>query len=295
MKEEKDWENKICPFLGQRSDPRTAFAYPSVLNCCFHAKPVADIDLGHQEEFCLTSGYPNCEEYGLEPGAHLPAELHTSHGRRSHKERGNYRWVWGLILIVLVIVIAWLLITRGRGSSQISSTPTPMIEYTETSTELTPTVLSPTKSPTPSPTYEDTPFSRPLLRLEIPLGINHEFMIHQIQDGESLDLIAAKHGTTVATLMACNYRLPTPILTGWKIVVPLVNIDTQGLPAFEIYNVTENISLKDLANQLSVDLKEFKHYNALGDDFIPKVGDWLLVPRAVPPTPFPSPVSTPTP
>jgi LysM repeat protein len=293
MKEEKDWENRICPYLGQGSDPRTAFSYPSVLNCCFHAKPVAAIDIGHQEQFCLTSKYPNCEEYTTEPGALLPAGLHASHGRRSHKKHGNYWWVWGVILLILGFIAVWLMITPGGGFSQFSSAPTATIESTETSTEITPTVLSPTKPPTPSPTSEDTPTSRPLLLLEIPLGINHEFMIHQIQDGESLDLIAGEHGTTVATLLACNYRLPAPLLTGSKIVVPLVNIDTQGLPAFEVYNVTEEISLEDLAIRLSVDLNKFKHYNALDDDFIPRAGDWLLVPRAVSPTPIPSPIPTP--
>ncbi len=295
MEEDKNRKYRICPYLGQRSDPGTAFSFPSEFNCCYHAKRVAAIAVGHQEQFCLTSGYPNCEEYITEPDALLPAGLHAFYGRRSRKRNVNGKWLWGAILVVLMIIVTWLLITRGRSSGQFPAAATVTIESTETSTEITPTVLSPTKPPTPSPTSEDTPTSRPLLRLEKPLGINHEFMIHQIQDGESLDLIAAKHGTTVETLLACNYRLPTPLLTGWKIVIPLVNIDTQGLPAFEVYNVTKEISMVDLANQLSVDLNEFKHYNAVGVDFIPRAGDWLLVPRAVSPTPIPSPIPTPTP
>jgi LysM repeat protein len=287
MKEEKDWEYSICPYLGQRSDPRTAFSYPSVLNCCFHAKPVAAIDIGHQEEFCLTSGYPNCEEYTTMPGALLPAGLHASHGRRAHKKHGNYRWLWGMVLVVLGIIVLWLLITRGGGFGQFPGAPTVMTGSTEASPEITSTVLSPTKPPTPAPTFEGTAITRPPLGLETPLGIDHEFMIHQIQDGESLDLITGKHGTTVEALLACNYRLPTPLVTGWAIVIPLNIVDTQGLPAFEVYSVTEEMSLEDLAIRLSVDLNEFKYYNALNDNFIPRPGDWLLVPRAVSPTPTP--------
>jgi hypothetical protein len=74
-------------------------------------------------------------------------------------------------------------------------------------------------------------------------------------------------------------------LPGWAIVVPLNIVDTQGFPAFEVYSVTEEISLEDLAILLSVDLNEFKYYNALDDNFIAKAGDWLLVPRAGSPTP----------
>jgi len=285
MKEEKNWKYRICPYLGQRSDPGTALSYPSVLNRCYHAKSVAPIDLGHQEEFCLTTGYPNCKEVAKEPDAALPGALHGSSGSRSRKRRGNKKWLLVIVLVGLGIIVAWQFITRGEGFGQYFGGPTGSTESTETSTELTSTLLSPTTTPTTAPTLVGTATSRPPLGLEIPLGIDHKFLIHQIQAGDSLDLIAGRHGTTVEALRACNYRLPSPLVPGWAIVVPLNFVDTQGLPAFEVYSITEEISLEDLALRLSVDLNEFKYYNAIDDDFIPIIGDWLLVPRAGSPTP----------
>ncbi len=292
MKEEKNWKNSLCPYLGQRSDPGTALSYPSVLNHCYHAKSVAAIDLGHQEGFCLTTIYPNCKEYATDPNAALPVALHGSSGSRSRKTPGNKKWVLGMIVLGLVlvgfgIIVAWQFISHGQGFQQFFGGPNGSIESTGTSTEFTYTFTLPTNTstPTPVPTFVETATSRPPFGLETPLGIDHKFEIHQVQEGESLELISGKHGTTVAALRACNYRLPSPLLPGRVIVVPLNFVDTQGLPAFEAYNVIEKISLEDLVILLSTDLNEFKYYNAIGDGFIPIIGDWFLVPRAGLPTP----------
>ena len=285
MKEEKKGKYRICPYLGRRSDPGTALAYPAGSNCCTHAKPVAAIELGHQEEFCLTTGYPSCEEYCAEPDAALPAGLHGFSGRWSWKKLGNKKWVWSIVLLGLGIIVAWLFITRWGGFGQSSTVPTVITESTETSTEVSSPLPSLTRTPTTTPTFVDTATPWPPLGLETPLGIDHKFLIHQIQEGDSQAWIAGKYGTTIAALLACNYRWPSLLIPGMVVVVPLNFVDTQGLPAFEVYNVTKEISLEDLAILLSVDLNEFKYYNAIDDGFIPRVGDWLLVPRAGSPTP----------
>jgi LysM repeat protein len=187
--------------------------------------------------------------------------------------------------LVLGIIVVWLLITRGKGFGLFSGAPTGITESTQTSTEIpSPTTTS---NPSPTPTLAGTATLRPLLGLETPLGIDHKFLIHQIQEGDSFNRIAGDYDTTVAALLASNYRLPSPLIPGWAIVVPLNFVDRQGFPAFEVYSVTEEISLEDLVIQLSVDLNEFKYYNALDDNFIPRAGDWLLVPRPGSPTPTP--------
>lgn len=174
MKEEKNWKYRICPYLGQRSDPGTALAYPSVSNRCYHAKPVTAIDLGRQEEFCLTTGYPNCKEYATEPDAALPGAHHGSSGSRSRKKRGNIKWllgmiVLGIVLVILGIIVAWQFITRGEVFDQYSGGPTGITESTETSMESTSTFLSPTTTPRPAPTFVDTATPRSPLGLETPL------------------------------------------------------------------------------------------------------------------------------
>jgi LysM repeat protein len=198
-------------------------------------------------------------------------------------------WSWGIILVALVIIVAGLLFTRGGGFGQFQDAPTGTTESTETSTQMSSTDLSLTTTPvlTPTPTLAGTATLRPLLGLETPLGIGQKFLIHQIQEGDNLDRIAGQHGTTVAALLAINYQMPSPLIPGWTIVVPINFMDIQEYPAFEVYGVTEDISLADLAIRLSVDLKQLKYYNALDDNFVPRAGDWLLVPRFGSPTPTP--------
>jgi LysM repeat protein len=292
MKEEMAWQIRICPHLGQRSDPGTALSYPSGMNCCTHAKPVASIDLAHQENYCLTNSYPDCKEYNSEPEAPLPAGLYGSARRNLDNGRGFGKWPWVIIALVgLGIIAAWLLLNRGMiATGRATDTPPGMTAIaTETVMMATVTINAPTPTifTTITPTKERTATTRPLLGLEIPLGLDYRFVIHQIQNGDSLSKIAANHGTTVEALVAINSRLPSPLLPGWVIVVPLNVVDVQALPAFEVYHVTETISLGDLAAQLAVDLSQFKHYNSLPDDFNPQAGDYLLVPRPRSPTPTP--------
>lgn len=50
----------LCPYLGSRIDPDTAFSYATPENLCFRAEPVSSIELSHQERFCLDKTYTHC-------------------------------------------------------------------------------------------------------------------------------------------------------------------------------------------------------------------------------------------
>jgi LysM repeat protein len=293
MMEETNSKFGICPYLGQRTDPETALSYPSALNCCTHARLVVAIDLGHQEEFCLTNGYPNCEVYNAKPGAPLPAGFRYSQGRQSHKGHRGRIWVGSILLIVLLAIGAWIFTLRGGGFGKPYEAPITTVEIQEIVPSITNTALAPEVIPTFLPTPVITVTSRPLLELDTPLGIDHRFIIVQVLVGDSLERIANKHGTTVVALQAINYRIPSPLVPGWALVIPIDSVDMQELPSFEVYPVAEEISIKALAVLLSVDLNEFKYYNALDDDFIPQPGDWLLVPRVEPPISLSTPSPTP--
>jgi hypothetical protein len=289
MPEDQKRIYRICPYLGQRTDPETALSYPSDLNCCTHAKPAAAVEFDHQEEYCLTDKYSRCEEYTSEPDSSLPAGLHSFSRRVSGNGRKGSR-VLVLALVILVIVTAGWMITRGGGFGQVLGFPTLTLEFTPTGTEI-PTTPTPTDTPTPifTPTLEKTATIRPILGLETLTGLDHKFLIHQIQEGDSLDRIASRYGTTVDAVMNINYRIPSPLVQGWSVIVPVNFTDTQDLPAFEVYGVTQKGSIEDLATQLSVDLGKLEYYNALGDGFVLEPGDWVLVPRVKLLTPSPTP------
>jgi LysM repeat protein len=292
MNEDKNWQNRICPYLGQRSDPETAISYPSGMNYCTHAKPIVAINLSHQEYFCLTKGYLDCEEYNSDPDAPRPPRLLNSSHRHARKEKRNGKWLWAVLLLGLGIVIFWLLLTKGGTLGALTGKPA-RATASSTATRMAITLPEPSNTPTfvptLTPTQAGTATSRPVLGLETPLGIEHKFVIHQIQEGDSLSRIASQYGTTMAAIQAVNYRLNLPLLPGggWSIVVPVNFVDVQGFPPFEVYTMIsakEVASLKDLATLLSVDLDQFKYYNVLDDNFVPQVGDHFLVPRTSSPT-----------
>ena len=287
MKEEKNWKYSLCPYLGQRSDPGTALSYPSVLNRCYHTKPVVAINLGHQEEFCLTTNYPNCKEYAREPDAAPPIALHGSSESRSRKRPGNKKWVLGIVLLGLGLIVAWQFITRGEGFDQFFGGPTGITESTETSTESTSTFLSPTttSTPTPTPTFVDTAISRPPLGLEIPRGIEHQFVIHRVLQGESLNLISNHYGTTVEAIQHVNYYFPIPLWVDSLIIIPVNQTDVSGIPAFEAYRVEKDIPAEELAQQLMVDPAVLKYYNDLKDGQVLTADEWVLVPHTGTATP----------
>jgi hypothetical protein len=297
MMEETNSKYRICPFLGQRTDPETALSYPSPLNCCTHARPISAVEWGHQEEFCLASKYPNCEVYNAKPGVPLPAGLQKRSKRKLQKKRSGKNWVWGIILLGFVIIGVWQLITREEGFRLLVVKPTMTMVLPVLNPAISTTVLPPSKSPTITLTTGITPVDtatpRPLLELDTPLGIDHRFIIVQVLVGDSLERIANKHGTTVVALQAINYRIPSPLVPGWALVIPIDSVDMQELPSFEVYPVAEEISMKALAVLLSVDLNEFKYYNDLDDGFIPQPGDWLLVPRVEPIISLSAPAPTP--
>ena len=285
MEKEKKHNFPICPYLGSRSDPVTALAYPSMENYCFHAMHGAGIKMEHQEAFCLTIKYLDCKEYSKEPGVPLPDEKYHLQGRKQNRKGRNHIYWWIIVLVGLGAIAAWQYLTRWAIPDRPLDLPTEVIQETLTRAELVIPTASSTNTRTIAPTLADTATVMSLLGLETPLGIDHNFIIHKIQTGESLELIAGKFGTTAGALIACNYRLPVPLVTGLTIVIPLSFTDEQGFPAFEVYSVTEEITPEDLSIRLGVDLDQFTYYNGFIPDFRLRAGDWVLVPRMGTPTP----------
>jgi hypothetical protein len=144
-------------------------------------------------------------------------------------------------------------------------TPLPTKPYPTSSA----TSLSPTLTPT-------IPFNR---ALEIPIGRNTQLIIHRVQDGESLDLIARKFATTIEAIRAVNYIMPSPILVNSLVIVPFEMTDVSNLAAFEAYQIQADISVEALAKQLNSDPYFLNQYNQFSDGEILRVGDWILVPH----------------
>jgi hypothetical protein len=131
---------KMCPFLGFGYDPDTKTSYPSIMNCCHHAKPVEPVHLSRQNEYCLTGNYMNCpifqrdEEFSLLDDFRIPGS-----------PRSLFRkFTWIRVVLIVAFVVISLLILFGL------LFPTEMIipqtgSQTVSPAEYAPTLVTPTE------------------------------------------------------------------------------------------------------------------------------------------------------
>jgi len=287
-------QEMMCPYIGLKDDPATSLGYPSAWNYCQRAKPVAVASLDHQRTYCLGAAHATCPLFLKPESSPMPAELQSQDVRPVRRNRELWRTVSALVVLAaLVAVVVWQGIARGffflpsqPGESTFTPTLTELpASPSEANLTLTPTsgatptglglTLVPTKTPLPTPT------TQPVLNLalETPLGLNKEFIIHRMLEGESQDLLARRNGTTVALIQAVNYYLPSPLLINWTIIIPVGMIDLQGVPAFQPYMVVAGMTVDEFAQSISVDASTLSYYNGLSADYRLSPGDWLLVPR----------------
>jgi LysM repeat protein len=284
----------MCPHIGLEDDPATSLGYPSAWNYCHRAKPIAVAGLDHQRAYCLSAKHMLCPLFLQPEGSPMPVELQAQDVRPDRRNRALWRTVSALVVLaVLVAVVVWQGIARGffflpAQTGKSTSTPT-LIELpalpSEATFTLTPTggatPIEPGPTLVPTKTSLPTPTTQPILKLalETPLGLNKEFVIHRMVEGESLDRLASKYGTTVKAIQAVNYYLPSPLLINWTVVIPPGRIDIQGLPAFQPYMVVAGMTVEEFAQSISVDVSTLSYYNGLTATYQLSPGDWLLVPR----------------
>lgn len=281
-------KGNLCPFLGLSDDPGTALAYPSVGNCCHHAKPVASVRNGMQARYCLLPGYVKCPVYLRSDLQPLPPDF-IGEGRLSS---GMRKWVVGGVLLVTILVLAFVIVQSNAASfiwkkkptpdanSQVLLTVTAIIRNTQMAATIQP---SPTTTATEFPTLmvpSPAPTSIPMHELEMPIGTNPPFVIHRVQAGESFIRFEEDYSTTKAAILAVNYGMESSLWANSIIIIPVGVTDVTGLPAFLPYQVTEaNLTVEQLALNAGADLATLKQYNALPDGYVFSEGEWVLIPK----------------
>jgi hypothetical protein len=295
----QDNKGDVCPYLGSHGDPETALGYPSLINHCYRALPVASVGTKYQRTYCLSASHAECRVYLKD--ANLPLPLIKRERRTESAQRGRSKVIpWAILFSILLIgLIIWQSLPGGifrsasvgppfrqtaalalaeTNAQTPSSIPT-LIHYTATPTLLQ---ASPTLLPKIVPSPPTVIHSH---ALETPIGIDHPFIIHRITDGESLELISNAYGTTLEALRQVNYALQVPLLVGSLIIIPSQKTDVSRLPAFEAYMVKQDVSVENLARQLMVDPAVFMSYNELQKAQVLTAGEWVLVPHIATATP----------
>ena len=208
--------------------------------------------------------------------------------------RGLPGWARALIVVMLALAI---LAAGGFGLYKLITAepenPTPTAPPTHTPT-ATPTMV-PTHTPTPTPTPTPVP----------PL-------VHQVQEGETLIIIAGMYDTTVEDILALNPGVEPEVLQVEQVLLiprgtltpePTNTLDpslpTPTPPDHIIHIVAPGETLSAIAEEYDVSVDSIRYANdmLIGEDTI-FVNQSLVIPMGTPepsPTPTVDPNATPTP
>ena len=114
-----------------------------------------------------------------------------------------------------------------------------------------------------------------------PFGPNMEYILFQIQDGQSLGNLASRFNTTIEVLKAMNVAIieGASVRPGIVLVIMPDVKDATGLPRFSVVQVTQPVSLVELAEKYNVSVEDLRLYNHLGMDDLVPAERWLLIPE----------------
>ncbi len=280
----------LCPFLGLTDDPDTALSYPSAINRCHHAKPIAPINREHQVNACLNSNFTTCPVYLNNQVEPFPKEFGIGFAIQNRRKR----WV-RIVSFVGVAVVCVLLITLGKAivdnqtlqeKRESEAQALAIASLTMNSAQILETE-TPTPAPTPieSPTptiATPIPTTIPMHQLEMPIGENPSFVIHRIQEGENFVRFAEVYNASREAILAVNYgmELEPSLWAGAILVIPVGVSDATGLPSFTTYTVTEqNLTIEALAENEGAKVELLEQYNGLPAGYIFTEGEWVLIPH----------------
>ena len=302
-----------CPYLGIKEESSTQYRYPSHAHRCFQVKFPERIELAHQEKFCLSELYKECEVFNSSGEEHLPAHIQVE---RRERRTPPYFKSWILISLtigLMILLVAGILVVKDRfsrtnyGGDGKSSTPIPTDVFTNSSESIvspspsttltsvpteknTKTIEPPaavligipsettTSTPTPSPTGTKAATLTPGPAFETPFGPDQSYLLHRVGDGESYAQIAEMYDTTTEVWEMSNIRPENTKLLSGMIIVVLPGVhEIEGTQKFIIVFVDRRTEVKALAEKYQIDLEEIQKFNSLSNNNWIPAGRWLII------------------
>lgn len=284
-----------CPYLGLSDDSSTHTLYPSCSNACYAAKPPQPVSLNYQQECCLTESHVNCEGYIHGWDKNFPPELRSEH-QQKHKSSKSKTWAFilGFLLVGILVVILFIIpqLTSGTFLSFVSNKTSVSSQQSilgasgqETIVVIdnTPTfTLSPTITATNTPTNTPTPAGTATFTLgpalNTPFGSgDFKFIVHEVQSGESLTLLAQRFDTTVDVLWLINGLGERTLWVGDFMVICVGCQTTNDLPKLTPVYLEGSGMVEDIAQAYGTNEEQFREWNGLGDSEIVEGDRWIVV------------------
>jgi LysM repeat protein len=231
--------DRICPYLALADDGRTVADGFDPEHRCHALTPPAPLERARQVQLCLTEAHARCERFAAARTAWLAASsglprvapdvafgrtrliLEPEPAWRNLASPPAARLSRRVLLIgaagaavVLLLLLGNALGILGGSAASASPTPSPSPTATATATPVpsqtapqpSPSVVA-TASPTPVPTASPTPAPTP-----------HTYIVQQ---GDTLNAIAARFGTTAQAIAAANgISVSDTLDVGQVLVIP---------------------------------------------------------------------------
>ena len=228
--------DRICPYLALADDGRTVADGFDPEHRCHALTPPAPLERSRQVQLCLTEAHARCERFGAARTAWLAAssglprvapdvafgrtrlvlEPEAAWRNRSSAPTTRISRTALLVAGAAVAVVALLVLSSlvgllggapdGSPSASPSASPSPSASTTP-SESLAPASVAASASAAPaSVPPETTPAPSQT--------------IYIVQEGDTLNLIAQRFGTTVAAIQAANGLSGTEINVGQELIIP---------------------------------------------------------------------------
>ena len=279
--------NNVCQFLGLSYDSESLFAFPSAGNYCHRVKTPRPIAISHQEAVCLSGKHKTCPVYQEEWKGALPREIRAQRNWR-------IRWSWlGGVAVVAVLLFILSRTAIGRSLSALlflGAQGTEIPPVTTPLATITPALINPSvpiSSETPTLLLPATPSRTATVGILIPtigpglmtpFGPQEQYLLHELQESESLAVVARYYQSTISVLNALNIPPPRLWWPGDVLVVMPGRTDPAGLIPFRVIHVEVTTRVIDLSEEYSVPVEDIRMYNSLGSgDWIP-AGRWVIIP-----------------
>jgi LysM repeat protein len=227
--------DRICPYLALADDGRTVADGFDPEHRCHALAPPAPLERSRQVQLCLTEAHARCERFAAARTAWLAASsglprvapdvdfgrtrlvLEPEAAWRNLSSSPTARFTRPALLVAIVaLAVVGLLVLSSvfgiLGGAPGDDSPTPSPSTSLPASDSPSPVLG---SSAPSPSASAAVASVPPVETPAPSP-----QIYIVQQGDTLNLIAQRFGTTVAAIQAANNLTGTEINVGQELIIP---------------------------------------------------------------------------
>ena len=168
-----------------------------------------------------------------------------------------------------------LLTSQAPSSVTFQDTP---VQSTQTALiEANAIISPPTQTQTPKVTL--LAFSTLGPDIMTPFGPGGQYILHEVQPGESLSFLALTYETTTEVLERLNvFQEGSSFWVGRIIIVIPNRIDPLGIGPMQVIRVEVLTNVKDISEEYGVSLNDLRSLNSLGNGEWVLAGRWLIIP-----------------